>query len=301
MAGAENFPFEELADGAAWEATLHVEKPWDTNDPPAMTRIPFEVGKEETMFRLDTFHGWKLGLGRDLVGSTLIFLALSGYCDAAGDTQNMKDRLDRCHSSFRLWCMASKKTAALHYFSQAFFNAQNQRKFPWVNCKGSDTTLLTSWLLLVVKTLVRTCAVQQDHTFFFNILVETLESTETFFDVLYSHGLWLPNTCGQRVLHHLNTMLRGYKLLALECKRLNIVGFSLKPKLHCMRHIAHDMADQLKRGPIILNVLAHSCEANEDTVGHVARLSRRVSARTVNDRVLDRVCIKMKTQWRRKR
>lgn len=97
-------------------------------------------------------------------------------------------------------------------------------------------------------------------------------------------------------------MLKGYKWLSQETRRLNIVAYSLKPKLHAMRHIAGDIEKQLSRGSSqILNPLAFSCEANEDMVGHVARLSRRVSARTVNHRVFDRVCIRMKTLWRRKR
>ena len=302
MAGAPDIPFEDLAEGAAWEATIHTNKPWPESEPPAVTQIPFEPGAEESIFRLDTFHCWKLGVGRDLVGSSLIFVALAGYFDSPGDAVNLPDRLERCFSSFRLHCMANGKTPAVHYFSQALFNASNQRSFPWANCKGSDVTLLTSWLLFIVKLLMQSGDVQHEHVRYFAILRETLESTEQFFDVLYSHGLWLPRICGRRVLHHLNVMLKGYKLLAQEVKKLNVVAYSLKPKLHAMRHIAREISRQLEiQSPRILNVLAFSCEPNEDMVGHVARLSRRVSARTVNNRVLDRVCIKMKTLWSKKR
>ena len=78
-------------------------------------------------------------------------------------------------------------------------------------------------------------------------------------------------------------------------KDLNIVGYGLKPKLHACDHISKDLKRQLLANvPRVLNPLIFSCEANESMVGHVSRISRRVSARTVNTRVLDRVCIKVK-------
>lgn len=302
LAGSPEVPFEELGPPTpAWEATMFQEKPWD--DEPSLVRIPFEPGREESLFRLDTFHCWKVGVGRDLVGSTVITLALLEYFDfEPNDPKNLPERLLRCHSSFKLWCLATGKSPALHYFSQALFNCSNQRQFPWVNVKGSDCMLMTSWLVFVVKTTMQNNLVKLDHSQFFQVLLETLESVEVFFKLLYSHGLWLPPVCAQRALHHVTVMLRGYKWLSQEARRLNIVAYSLKPKLHAMRHIAGDIEKQLSRSSSqILNPLAFSCEANEDMVGHVARLSRRVSARTVNHRVFDRVCIRMKTLWRRKR
>ena len=110
------------------------EKPW--NHEPVLVQIPFQHGQEEALFRFDCFHCWKLGVGRDLVGSTLVSLALLGYYDFdEDDTQNLPDRLDRCHSHFRLWCQASGKSPALHYFSQALFNSPNQRSFSMGKCQ----------------------------------------------------------------------------------------------------------------------------------------------------------------------
>ena len=301
LAGSPGFPFEDLGPLPRWQDTMFSEKPW--NHEPVLVQIPFQHGQEEALFRFDCFHCWKLGVGRDLVGSTLVSLALLRYYDFdEDDTQNLPDRLDRCHSHFRLWCQASGKSPALHYFSQALFNSPNQRSFPWANVKGSDCMLLTSFLLFLVNVAIKNGSVKEGHLVFFKIIKETLQSVEVFFSILYSHGLWLSRKCGQRVLHHLMVMLKGYKRLAHESAKLDLVAYSLKPKLHSMRHIAGDIENQLRSGaPKILNILAFSCEPNEDMVGHVARLSRRVSARTVNHRVFDRVCIRMKTLWKKKR
>lgn len=298
LAGSPGFPFEDLGPLPRWQDTMFSEKPW--NHEPVLVQIPFQHGQEEALFRFDCFHCWKLGVGRDLVGSTLVSLALLRYYDFdEDDTQNLPDRLDRCHSHFRLWCQASGKSPALHYFSQALFNSPNQRSFPWANVKGSDCMLLTSFLLFLVDVAIKNGSVKEGHLVFFKIIKETLQSVEVFFSILYSHGLWLSR---KWVLHHVMVMLKGYKRLAHESAKLDLVAYSLKPKLHSMRHIAGDIENQLRSGaPKILNILAFSCEPNEDMVGHVARLSRRVSARTVNHRVFDRVCIRMKTLWKKKR
>ena len=85
-------------------------------------------------------------------------------------------------------------------------------------------------------------------------------------------------------------------MLAFEAKTLQICGYGLKPKLHACDHIAKDLDQQLKNNsPRVLNPMAFSCESNESMVGHVSRLARRVSSRTVSVRVLERVTIRVKS------
>lgn len=165
LAGSPGFPFEDLGPLPRWQDTMFSEKPW--NHEPVLVQIPFQHGQEEALFRFDCFHCWKLGVGRDLVGSTLVSLALLRYYDFdEDDTQNLPDRLDRCHSHFRLWCQASGKSPALHYFSQALFNSPNQRSFPWANVKGSDCMLLTSFLLFLVDVAIKNGSVKEGHLVF---------------------------------------------------------------------------------------------------------------------------------------
>ncbi|CAL1160839.1 unnamed protein product [Cladocopium goreaui] len=128
-------------------------------------------------------QGFRLGVGRNLVGSTLVSLALLRYYDFdEDDTQNLPDRLDRC----------------------------------------SDCMLLTSFLLFLVNVAIKNGSVKEGHLVFFKIIKETLQSVEVFFSILYSHGLWLSRKCGQRVLHHLMVMLKGYKRLAHESAKLDL-------------------------------------------------------------------------------
>lgn len=299
LAGTNGVHFEDVSANPVWLQTMYTQKPWNEGCCPALATIPFEVGCEEAIFRLDLFHCWKCGLGRDLTGSTLIIMCQLQYFDFEGDDQfNLPARLGRAHSSFSLWCLANHKSPALHSFSKSLLNFKNQKSFAWFNVKGSDLTLLTAWLLFVVK-----CSREihgERYSALEAALIETFESAKIVFGVLHSHQLWLSRLCAQRVQHHLTVLVRGYKCLAREARLLRIVAYGLKPKLHAVDHINRDLQRQLNNGaPRVLNCMVFSCEANESVVGHVSRLSRRVSSRTVSHRVLDRICIKVKCLIRR--
>ena len=112
----------------------------------------------------------------------------------------------------------------------------------------------------------------------------------------------MDRVCGQRCQHHLLVMIRAYQFLALESRRLGVVGFGLKPKMHALHHISKSLKSQLQsNAPRILNPLVFSCEANESVVGHVSRIARRVSSRTVSLRVLERVLIRTKALIRKRK
>ena len=293
LAGHTDVGFEDLSDTPVWEDTMHLERPWKPNHVPPLANIPFQSSCPEAIFRLDLFHCFKVGLGRDLTGSGMVVCAQLGYFDSAGDSLNIPDRFDRAYSSFKLWCIACGKSPALHSFSRALLNYPNSTSFAWFNVKGCDNTLLTQWLLFVVKLSVQNFGYKYPQ--FETALIETLTSATIVFGVCHSHGLWLKRTCGARVQHHLTVILRGYLVLAAETQKLGIVAFGLKPKLHALDHINKDLAKQIKaKNHRILNPLMWSCEANESVIGHVSRISRRVSTRTASTRVIDRICIKTK-------
>jgi hypothetical protein len=168
--------------------------------------------------------------------------------------------------------------------------------FAWFNVKGSDNTLLTQWLLFVVKLSVQSNGYRFPRFKRAMTMIETFESAVVVFQVLHSHPLWMPRACAQRVEHHLASLVRGYKVLANESHQLGVLGYGLKPKLHACDHIAKDLGRQLHaNAPRVLSPMATSCESTESIIGHVSRLARHVSSRTVTTWVMERVTIKAKT------
>lgn len=209
-------------------------------------------------------------------------LLLLGYFDfSSDDSTNFPDRINRSYLSFKLWCQAESKSPALHRFSKEMLMYKNLRSFCWFNCKGSDTTLLLQWLHWFVS--VYRASNGPLHPGFEQPLLETLGAARDAFQLLHSHPLWLTRECGQLAQYYMTIMIKGYKVLArVSLEDLQVSGFGLKPKLHAMDHISRDLQKQIRSGaPRILNPLAWSCEANESYVGHIARLSRRISSRTV--------------------
>ena len=75
LAGRDGILFEDVSDHPPWMETLYLQKPWSAA--PGLSLLPFQNGCPEALFRLDLFHCWKCGLGRDLTGSTLIVLCQS--------------------------------------------------------------------------------------------------------------------------------------------------------------------------------------------------------------------------------
>ena len=299
-AGAPNVSFEDLQDSPVWEASYCLEDPWDENSIPPLASIPYDVMCAPKVFALDPFHLWKVGLGRDLIGSGIVVLANLGKFDFEdGCTRNIDDRLTRAHTCFKLYCLASHKTPALHSFTTNNLMLPNMSAFAWANVKGSDSSLMTQWLLFFLTVQMR--PVQPEHRTMVRALTQSLESARAFWKILHSHGLWLDVSCAQLLQHHLSRMLRAYKRAAFECHQLSIPGFGLKPKLHGLHHLSQDLRTQIRAGvPLVLNPMIYSCESNEDAVGKVCRLSRKVSARLVTRRVFDRVLVKTKTLVKKK-
>lgn len=82
--------------------------------------------------------------------------------------------------------------------------------------------------------------------------------------------------------------------------RETLAGLRLKPKLHALAHMALEIHKGLKtKTPRLLNVLIWACEMNEDHIGHVARLSRKLATRTLGQRLAQRYLLKSKALFRR--
>ena len=297
MAGSPGIAFEEVSDDPIWESTMFQQTPWVGQAPP-LGRIPHDSRGGEASFKLDLFHCWKVGLGRDLVGSSIMYLALAGKFDdpnSPEDPCNVPARLERAHGSFRLWCLANHKTASCRSFTKFNMMAPDLSSFPWFNAKGSDTTLATHWLLWFLR------AMPPDPQRIYLAMQQCFNSAIVFFDLLHSHGLWLHPPCAQRAQHHLSVMLRGYKFCAAESHRSGVFAYGLKPKIHALHHVNKELLRQLRlKVPLVLSPMIYSCESNEDNVGRISRLARRVSSRTCNARVFDRVMFKTKALLKRK-
>lgn len=291
-AGLQEYPFEESLEEPEWAQSLWKDRPWNEDERPVLASLAFDSARAEFFLKLDPFHVMKVGVSRDVCGSIIYALCRLGLFDAEGDLVNLKARLERAHGAFRLYCATHSKSPGLRSFKPAFFNAVKRSQSPWTNSKGSDTTLLLSWLQCWIQVLMQTEPRAQEHSGLLEVMLKLVTEILDMHALCQSHGLFLDWHCGRRLYARLMKIARLYQLAARKSLALQIVGFALKPKFHALKHVAYQLRQELFRSSTVTNPYIHNCEMNEDHVGHVSSLSRNVSVQTVCYRVIQRYFLK---------
>eukprot|EP00435_Cladocopium_sp_Y103_P065337 s166_g27.t1 len=299
-AGSPNMPFEDAGHFPCWRNHLFQNRPWDVA--PTVTRIPFEPldesGQPERVLRRDLFHNSKVGLLRDFVGSSVLLLIFLGYFrDQGPGVSNRRDVcLERAHRHFYLFCISTGGKPGLRSFTPVFFNAKKQTDFGWVNAKGSDVTLLVKWLAVLAKALMND-PLTQGHLPTLKSMYLGAVCVRTWQRTLYSHGLWLPRHCAMCVYQELHEFLQHYNCLAFRCiNDHSFIGYAMKSKFHMLAHTKQEIAVLLDDPSVefIPSPLIFSGEMNEDVIGKIARLSRRVDSRLQMKRTLQLYLCKAK-------
>ena len=76
---------------------------------------------------------------------------------------------------------------------------------------------------------------------------------------------------------------------------MGVSGFRLRPKLHYFMHMLISSKTELAADvPYVLNTALWLCEANEDYIGGIARVSRRVHPSTAATRTIQRYLVKVR-------
>ena len=76
-----------------------LQRPWD--EQPVLCTIPFDIDRPEALFKLDIFHLFKVGMGRDLVGAIVLIARLGYYDWSPNESQELKQRFEPCLEAFR--------------------------------------------------------------------------------------------------------------------------------------------------------------------------------------------------------
>jgi hypothetical protein len=257
---------------AAWRATVSQIAPWNVSPP--FEPIPFEdwaSGEASRWFKRDTFHIFRLGIARNFIGSSLVYLCLQGCFDQPGDGHGMDERLSRAWSNFWLWCDAhSESPAGIRSFSKQKLHIPTVGSFPWVGCKGSDTILLLRWLAFFTKIQL---ASNQSSTL--RIIAGGCDNGLAF-QGIYRHGIWLTDSCREKLMKNLQRFVTAYAKLAAEAHAQNLQLWAMVPKIHSLDHVKVDL-EYCERKDYTLNPATWDCSMSEDFVGRISRQSRRVS------------------------
>ena len=301
LAGTTEHEMEDVQHEPGWASSMWTERPWDSDNPPPFLQVPFDNAKPEMLYKLDHFHVFKVGVGRDVCGSALMWLCYLGWFDIPNESTSVPKRLERCHSWFVLWCRAEQKNPGLRSFTKLFFNYANTGSSAWCNSKGSDTMLILHFLAWTLR--LKLDNVEDSwatHERILRVLLRVVTNAIEMCDLVYKHPLWMPRKCAMRLYCHIMVVVRGYKQVAKYFVDQEMAGFRMKPKPHALHHLGYDLKLALQtRAPKNLNPACYACEMNEDHIGHTARMSRRLATKTLGLRLMQRYFLKTKAVIRR--
>ena len=298
-AGSLSEPFEDVNEIPCWRNSIYKNRPWETS--PVFSCIPFEDKAPEKVLRRDPFHNTKLGVFRDFIASSILLLAEMKYFHDEGGRNSRNHLLNRAYMRFKLYTMAVHRPAALRSFTTDNFNAPKRRSYPWMSCKGSDATLLVEWLVVMTAACLMN-PLELGHVATLEKLNQASRSANAWTKAMYRHGIFMRKSCARAIYKEGRRFVELYNELAYDClHKLNFCGFALKPKLHLVAHGLFEQKTWLD-DPIVTwvpNPYIWNCEGNEDCVGRVSRLARRVHQTQVCRNCIERFLMKSKFLYKR--
>ena len=294
-AGIPGLVWEDFSERPAWEATMFATRPFQGSPP--LSVIPIDDSAPERLFRKDPFHIGKVGILRDMCGSTLFWLVENQYYGSAG---NLPSKLEAAHGAFKLFCSTTGQQPSLRSFTKSLFVYTSRKTFPWANTKGSDTMLLLKFLVVQVGGFLFD-PLRNSDVEMLELMKKTLHAAINYYDVLYGHSLFLTRSCALNLYIEGSRFIAGYNLLANKCLGSWSL-YAVKPKLHLWKHCLVEIRQLLEKGvDLILSPLAFNCEPNEDAIGQMSRLSRRLDSRGVEGRALQCFLVQADMAYRRHR
>ncbi|OLQ14679.1 hypothetical protein AK812_SmicGene1179 [Symbiodinium microadriaticum] len=282
-AGSAAYDFEDLSSEPKWLETSGVNNPppWEAVAP-FFDHVPHVVLDKASFFTLDVLHIYHLGIGRDYAGSALV-LALRVY-----GMDSVPEALDALNVDFQQFLKGSRKQVHFKKLTRDMLGYSADTAYPvghW--SKASDTPVLiefASWVLQKNKEMY-------DRTKIFQVVVSGATAIARFMKVLLEASLWMSATeavaAGNAGLH----FLRCYQKAAELSYQAKALRFNMTPKLHCFHHVSLGLILTARRCDNVLNPLSRATFQDEDYIGRVSRLSRRISPRLLCLRTIQRYLI----------
>ena len=177
--------------------------------------------------------------------------------------------------------------------------------------KASDTMLLFQWILCFLKKGPNRDQLiprqgsgplfnpkEPWQKWYMEAMHDAAAAAVKAFRVIHCGKLWLTPVAAREVIDAIQLFSCAYSALAKRAYGLMLCRFPMQPVLHAWQHYGLRMEIVLARGGArVLNPYAHMNDRNADFLGHVSRISRRVSGRTTSHRTLQRCLIRYMVEW----
>ena len=286
LAGTNGCPAEDTRTHATWIPTIGVQPPWDIM-PGIVQNLPHDLSNPSSFLHADIWHCIHLGVGKSFVASTLqICLEVIPGCT------NNDDRFQWLTDHYQRWCRSVKTSCYVSKISPYLVSYGDGPGATGNWSKGSLTTNLARWLVVLLQDL------SQDQSGLLPLCLEAIKQLNNAMSFLYNAPLFLESNECEYVHDRGMCFVQTYSTLATKCFNLGRAHlFPLFPKLHACHHVFLSLHQSSLTCGIGLNPLSASCQLDEDTIGRVSRVSRRVSSRLVILRTLQRHLVACWSVW----
>ena len=262
-----------------------IVRPWK-DTPPILQSQLSEGGNPEAFFYADAWHTVHLGVGKSFVAST-IHLVLDVLPQS-----NLDLKWEYLTAHYLSWCRANQKQTHVSKITRTLmcYNDRSGVKGAWH--KGSLTTNFMKWLLRLIRD------VPADPQGLLVLCQCAATRLNAFFSCCYQGGFFLDRAESLYAASCLLEFGASYmKLAKAQFQVQRPYLFPLFPKLHSLNHCMVQMKHDADAHGYSQNPMATSCQMDEDAIGKLSRLSRRVSIRKAMIRTLGRYLIGAKKAW----
>ena len=285
---SDDMAFANLRPSAGWRNTIGESRPWTTTG--GLADLP--GAGHELFLGKDVFHIIHLGIARTFYASLLCYLVQERYF--AGKSVDV--RLLEAYSDFKAFCRLLSLTPNVKTFSRDNTGWPSTSYFPETSWKGSDTRLMTLWLLAFLdRPFLRTDVLSAAH--------DALVAIDTALRAMYtSHRVFLATADAVRVSELIKTFCFSYLRCAQLCFDRGQLFFNLTPKLHYCFHLALDIDKQVAShsgSSCVLNPAIYGTQVAETYIGTISQMSRTVHPASVARRAAQKFLIHFKMEHRR--
>ena len=287
LAGTSRYPCEDTSSSPCWVPTIGVKVPWDVT-PEFLRLLPHDRVHPGTYLKPDLWHCIHLGIGKAFVASTLQ-VALQVVPGSNNDS-----RFQWLTDHYENWCRTHKRNMFVSKIS-AYLVSYNDATGATGNwSKGSLTANLMKWLAAVLDDLP-----EVDDQGTLGKCKDATKALNFALSFLYNAALFLERDECRYVSARGMSFLQTYTALARQMYDLgNWHLYPLFPKIHAVHHVWHGLHSDAMSCGFSMNPLTASCQQDEDVIGRVSRVSRRVNIRVTMQRTLERHLMACYKVWK---
>ncbi|CAJ1328612.1 unnamed protein product, partial [Effrenium voratum] len=268
-------PYTDIAQTALWWSTILQSEPWQTQSPPSLLQIQGLQLLQNT--QLDLMHLVHLGLGRDVVGSTLCILLRRR--DGPFPGSDLQKRISSAGAQLRDACGAAFPRQFV--LKKDFIGMRSTSEYVECHCKAAQMTAMLGWLLTVLAACSDQVASPQ--------LKACLWCLNAFLELLFRERRH-SHTLTQNVAEHAHALGMAFVQLYLELHHMyrgwyTYMLFNPRPKLHLCVHVLDDLRATRRNPARWVNFM------DEDALKKLGQVARRCHARTVCTAALQRMLV----------